>query len=207
MYSILLPLALAIASATGAFGIGARPVVAIQQFGPLGDGVVERVKSGIERQYDVEVVVLPAADLPPSAYYSPRRRYRADRLLDVLDGTARDRYTKIVGLTASDISTSTDEHADWGVYGLGELGGAPCVVSTHRLARGRASDARFAERLVRAVNHELGHTFGVDHCPVETCLMADALGTMRRVDGGSGSFCAACSARLAAIRANPNTTP
>ena len=196
----LLPVALAIAvSATGSFAASPRLVVAIQPFGHLDASVVKKVQAGIAKRFDVDVVVLSERALPASAYYRPRDRYRAERLLEVLDREAAGKYTKIVGLTSRDISTSTERHADWGVFGLGELDGVPCVVSTHRLERGGAGDDVVGDRVVKAVNHELGHTFGIDHCPTDGCLMSDAHGTIRTVDAGDGQFCAACSQRLGGI--------
>jgi len=192
MLHILLPVVLALAAPH-------RPVVAIQPYGHVDAAVVDRVRAGVAADYDVDVVVLPARELPAAAYYRPRARYRADALLDDLDREAAGKYTKIVGLTARDISTSTEEHADWGVFGLGDLGGAPCVVSTYRLSRGGASQALVDDRLVKAVGHELGHTFGLDHCSTPGCLMADAEGTIRTVDAGTGRLCAACLARMQGI--------
>src|SRR5262245_9380246 len=192
MLHILLPVVLA-------FAAPHRPVVAIQPFGHVDPGVVARVRAGVAEAYAVDVVVLPEKELPAAAYYRPRNRYRADALLEDLDREASGKYTKIVGLTARDISTSTEEHADWGVFGLGDLGGTPCVVSTYRLGRGGASEALVDDRLQKAVGHELGHTFGLDHCTTPGCLMADAEGTIRTVDAGSGRLCPACLARLRGI--------
>jgi archaemetzincin len=211
MHSILLPVALALlSSASGSVSPDSRPVVAIQPLGPLRHGIVEMVTAGIERRYDVRVVVLPERALPEAAFYKPRQRYRAERLLDALERESAGRYAKIVGLTARDISTSTERHADFGIFGLGDLGGTPCVVSTFRLGRGGADEVLFNDRLVKAVNHELGHTFGVEHCSVDGCLMADASGTMKRVDAGRGVLCAACLERLHGTARNveaDNVTP
>jgi len=51
-------------------------------------------------------------------------------------------------------------------------------------------------RLVKVVNHELGHTFGVGHCPAAGCLMQDKRGKVSSVDAESGKPCADCAARL-----------
>jgi archaemetzincin len=106
------------------------------------------------------------------------------------------RFTKVIGLTVRDISTTKDDIEDWGIFGLGGLGGRACVVSTFRLRAGKATDPVFQTRLVKVVNHELGHTFGLDHCPVTGCFMQDAGGRIATVDGESGKPCAACAARL-----------
>jgi predicted Zn-dependent protease len=72
-------------------------------------------------------------------------------------------------------------------------------VSTYRLGRGAATETVADERLVKAVGHELGHTFGLDHCSTPGCLMADACGTIRTVDAGTGRLCPACLARLVGV--------
>ena len=74
--------------------------------------------------------------------------------------------------------------------------GLPCVVSTYRLKRGRATKKKFFNRLVKVVNHELGHTFGLGHCPIRNCLMEDAKGTIKTVDRETGKLCNLCKDKL-----------
>ena len=100
---------------------------------------------------------------------------------------------KIFGLTAVDISTTKDDVKDCGIFGLGTLDGATCVISTFRLGARKASAAKRIERLIKVVNHEIGHTFGLDHCPTPHCLMEDAKGTVDSEDGG---FCPSFRQRL-----------
>lgn len=173
-----------------------QPLVAIQPLGKVDSASLAAAKAGIESLYNIRAEVLPAMPLPAAAYYLPRRRYRAERLLENLDSTRSIRYLNIVGLTASDISTTKEPHADWGIFGLGSLGGTSCVVSTHRLGKGKVPRKKFVERLIKVVNHELGHTLGLDHCPNRGCLMEDACGSIRTVDRESGKFCDSCRARI-----------
>ncbi|BCU76820.1 hypothetical protein [Luteolibacter sp. LG18] len=174
----------------------AEPAVAIQPLGKVPAAQVEKVKAGIRALYGVRVEVLPAKPLPQAAYYPPRDRYKADKLLDILAAETPADFTKVVGLTARDISTRKDEIPDWGIFGLGQLGGRACVVSTYRLHAGRASEPLFESRLSKVVVHELGHTFGLDHCPVAGCFMQDAGGKIATVDGEAGKPCPACAAKL-----------
>ncbi len=51
-------------------------------------------------------------------------------------------------------------------------------------------------RLVKVVNHELGHTLGLPHCPSAGCLMEDAKGTIVTVDNETGAFCDGCKKKL-----------
>jgi archaemetzincin len=76
------------------------------------------------------------------------------------------------------------------------MGGRSCVVSTFRLKRGKVSDSLFYARLTKVVNHELGHTVGLDHCTNEGCLMEDAKGKIKTVDNENNWFCPDCASKI-----------
>src|SRR5690606_16536482 len=116
-----------------------------------------------------EVVVLPVVDLPKMAYTEIRYpRYRADSLLQWTDDHKPDSIAIILGLTNQDISITkykagTKEikdpewmYKDFGIFGLGRVGGSTCVVSSNRLKSG-VSDRTFYIRLTRIACHEVGH--------------------------------------------------
>lgn len=172
------------------------PVVAIQPLGPVKQADIRKVEKGITSLYAVTVEVLPEKPLPKIAYYKPRDRYKADDILDVICDQEPARAHRILALTTRDISTTTEKSDDWGIMGMGQIGGRACVVSLFRLRKGNADDALFSARLIKVVNHELGHTLGLDHCPVAGCLMQDAKGKIATMDGESGRPCADCSAKL-----------
>lgn len=173
-----------------------QQVVAIQPLGKVRDKDIAAVKAGLETLFAVKVLVLPEKPLPESAWYKPRQRYKADALLDALESGKPKNCNRILGLTVRDISVTNDEGNDWGIFGLGQLGGSACVVSTFRLRAGKADEEKFSARLVKVVNHEVGHTFGLDHCPQKGCLMQAAGGKIATVDAESGKPCNACAARL-----------
>lgn len=174
----------------------AQPLVAVQPLGKVDTSLTSVATASIEKLYNLRADVLPSAPLPASAYHPPRKRYRAEKLLDHLNSMKDGRFLKIIGLTTADISTTKGEFNDWGIFGLGSLGGTACVVSTYRLGRGKVPEKKFLERLAKVVNHELGHTLGLDHCPNRGCLMEDAAGTIGTVDRESGELCGSCRARI-----------
>ena len=104
----------------------------------------------------------------------------------------------VIGLTEQPISTTKGKIYDWGIAGLGQLPGKSCVLTAY-LFRGlkkkdRAHYLRYMENLVL---HELGHTLGVDHCPLDRCIMADAKGNALRAARASiNEYCPRCHNQL-----------
>ena len=152
--------------------------------------LVGPVTRGIEHVYGFDVNVLPARDLPKAAWYPKGKRYRAEKILDYLDAEVAPAggCDAIMGWTRVDVSTTKGKIDDWGVLGLGRIGGPSAVVSSYRMrARARAT---VVHRAVKTVNHELGHVLGLDHgAGADGCVMDDARGTVRSVDRESGLLC------------------
>lgn len=168
----------------------------IQPYKRIPHADVEVVRRGIAELYNFEIEVLPERELPASAYYTPRNRYRASILLEDLESLGGP-TTKVIGLTHEDISVTSGEIEDWGIFGFGLVGGKPSVVSGFRLRRDGEDRALYEARLRKVANHEVGHTLGLEHCDQESCLMQDAGGKIATIDKMAGTLCARCVAKLA----------
>ncbi len=166
---------------------------AIQPLGQFDSVLIESIIPAIKSQFNnPRIIVCKSIPMPQKAYYQPRNRYRAEILLDYLDSLQNGQYTKIIGLTKIDISTTKGKFPDWGIFGYGGINSAPCVISIYRLQK-NASKKLFLERFIKVVIHELGHTFGLEHCSNPLCIMADYKGTIKSLDMTRNKFCAACS--------------
>ena len=165
----------------------------VQPLGNCSDqtqGVAD-VVTALRAFYPIEVRVLDCQALPQAAYYPPRKRYRAERLLVYLNQRMPKDGWRILGLTAFDISTTKDNYPDWGVMGLGELPGTATVISSFRCRKKARNEAHAVLRLAKVAVHEIGHTLGLPHCPTRGCLMEDAMGKVTTTDREL-DFCPRC---------------
>lgn len=166
---------------------------------PLGEHLPEAdviyIQAAICSFYRLEVVKLALQALPKDAYFAPRARYRAEKILDFLEAHAPLDSHVIVGLTAVDISTTKGSYEDWGILGLASVGGGECVVSRFRAKRGAKDDLHTRVRLAKTVVHEVGHTLGLLHCPNYGCLMEDGKGTVTTTDH-EVDLCDSCREKL-----------
>ena len=194
---VLVGVVLATLSSSDVAKAQVKPTICLQPLGAYEAHLLEAARRGIGYLYGMEVRVLAGKRLPTAAYYRPRRRYRADKLLHHLDAKVvpSSGCRAVIGFTSSDISTTKGKYKDWGIFGLAWIGGRSAVVSTHRLKR-RASSRLQQQRVVKVVNHELGHALGIGHVPGKGCLMADAAGTVKTVDRESGLLCESTRRRI-----------
>lgn len=172
-----------------------RRSIAVQPLGPVPKAELEAVTRALRAFYDFPLRVLGPTPLPKDAYYPPRKRYRAEKLLRVLETRLPADSVRILGVTASDISTTKPPHADWGILGLATIGGPAAVISSFRARRGATDDAHAGTRLSKTTVHELGHGFGLEHCPRRGCLMADGQGTVATTDQNE-DLCPDCRSSL-----------
>lgn len=204
LLSLLLSAAMLTSPAEGRLEVAAaaqpeiRAVVVLVVLGEFPVELVDAVEAALRRTYQVEVRRAAPRALPAAAWYAPRKRYRADTLLVHLGALVKDepRGTRVLGLTSVDISTTNGKFRDWGVFGLGEVGGTAAVVSGHRLWKKTKDRAKIAWRVTNTAVHELGHVLGLDHCDEPRCVMLDAEGGIANTDDSTGLPGPACVAEL-----------
>ena len=124
----------------------------------------------------------PAIDPPEEGYSRMRRQYQGRAFLDAIRGFSGHR---VIGLTDADMYEGDLNF----IFGLAEINGRVCVVSTARLRH--PSITIFHERVKKEVLHELGHTFGLHHCKSSRCVMRFS-NTLAEVDAKGVSFCPDC---------------
>jgi len=181
--------------------------IAIQPLGSFDAALVDSIATSIEKTFQFDVTVLPMREIPKSAFINVKSpRYRGDTILHIFRREKPKEFDHILGLTASDISTTKRDangntlepksrYQDWGVFGLGQLSGPCCIVSSFRL---KTNDPKqLMERLKKVCNHEIGHNLGLEHCTSSNkCVMTDAAESIRTVDTVHLVLCEDCASKV-----------
>jgi len=146
------------------------------------DTIESRFPGRIGRLADV---VLP---IPGEAFDPARRQYRAGPLLERL-AALPTRAERILGVADLDLFAPGLNF----IFGQAEVGGRARLRPEFW---GRPADPqRFRERAAKEAVHELGHTYGLGHCPNPVCVMHFS-NTLDETDQKSDRFCGAHEAEL-----------
>jgi len=156
--------------------------------------------------YGVSVKALPQQILPKSAFVNIKSpRYRADSLIAIQQRAMPEGIDYILGLTEKDISVTKRNkngaikspawrYNDFGIMGLAYCPGISCIVSDFRL-KTKNQELHLA-RFKKVVIHELGHNFGLPHCPDKKCVMTDAVESIKTIDNANPGLCKTCKSKL-----------
>lgn len=173
--------------------------------GPIEPALFEEAEKVLRERFRFDLSTAPQVALSTLAWYAPRKRWRAEKLLDQLDALGDAATWRVLGLTEASISTTKGKIFDWGIAGLARIDGKSGIVTSFIYRKIRAKSRAAYRRYFRdLVLHEVGHTLGLDHCPLRRCLMADAKGNaLRSARASSGHFCPRCTARIASHLRDP----
>ena len=146
------------------------------------------LKHELQRVYPSVELSNNPIKLSEKYYYAPRDRYSGKGLLK--DLSQYKRGTVVLGLTNEVIYEPNEKSPTFGIFGIGSVGGHTAVISSILPSRKKHSD----EHLVKLMMHELGHSFGLNHCKDENCFMVDA--EHGNKFSKTPSFCPQCKAFL-----------
>lgn len=181
-------------------------LVGIQPYGIFPKNETDTIAKTITDFYQIKTVVLPTKELYKEAFTEVKSpRYRADKMINLQKKNKVDSLDFVLGLTTKDISiTKKDKwgkvkkpsykYADWGIMGLAYCPGNSCIVSTFRIQHPN-SKTHFT-RFKKVAVHEFGHNLGLPHCPNKTCVMTDAVESVKTIDNAKLVLCNKCKSKL-----------
>lgn len=185
--------------------INNQTVVALQPYNTFSELQMEMISHAINEVYGVSTVTLPSLKHSESSFINVKySRYRADIILKEQKKTLNNSIDYILGLTHHDISTTkkengkvkspSEKYKDWGIMGLAYCPGRSGIVSSYRLKHTN-KDVYFS-RIKKVAVHELGHNFGLPHCPDVQCVMTDAVERVSTIDNAKLALCTSCALKI-----------
>ncbi|MFN0158391.1 MAG: archaemetzincin family Zn-dependent metalloprotease [Bacteroidota bacterium] len=175
--------------------------IEVQPLAEVDAGVFDGLGSALRETFGVAVSIRPRS-IPIDRFYdSQRGQYNSTAILHYLDHSAPSTLrtlttqtghaVRIVGVTGQDLFIPILTY----VFGEAALGGNVAVVSYHRFRNelyGLPSNQQLVqERLQKVVIHELGHSLGLVHCSLHSCVM-HAASYVEELDLKGHGFCPYC---------------
>jgi len=117
-------------------------------------------------------VIVEESTVDLNIFYDPmRRQYDGNKLLRFLDSISHPNTLKTIGLFRVDLFIPILTY----IFGQAIFKGKTGIASVYRLKNEQygmpKDDQLLMDRLRKVVIHELGHTFGLVHCYVPSCVM------------------------------------
>jgi archaemetzincin len=174
-------------------------VLAVTPLGPAPGAVLSALEAALDAAFGLPVGRVAAIDEPASAFSLQRGQWSSVAFLETLLARVPPGAARLLGVTERDLFVPVLSF----VYGQAQLGGRVAVVSLARLRPEfhglPPAPAVLARRAAAEAVHEVGHTFGLVHCPDRRCPMSLSI-DLPDLDGKTATPCAACRVLLEGSR-------
>lgn len=169
-------------------------IIVISPIGDLDASLINTICVGVNRRFGYGTEIIPLLNDIGFALEPVRDQYLSTSIIEQVSDLAPTHATKVLAICTEDLFIPILTH----VYGEAQLGGKACIISTHRLKEGSSTmnnPESFHFRVEKEAIHELGHTFGLRHCPDHSCIMHYCR-TVKDVDRKSDQLCRYCKILL-----------
>lgn len=169
--------------------------ITLISFGYFEKDFLENLAEDVTREF-LFPVKIKEGHLDLSEFHDPsRRQYNGNRLLKEVDSRFSAESLKTLGLFNVDLFIPILTY----IFGQAFLNGRTGIASLYRLNSERygirKDDKILLERFKKEIIHELGHTFGLIHCHVPTCVMRSST-YVEDIDQKNHHLCLKCRAGM-----------
>jgi len=167
--------------------------ITLKPLGNITDEVMQELKDMVGSIFHCPVEITAGFGDLAQAYNPERKQYLSSKLLASLEKAKREE--RVVGIVDVDLYVPRLNF----VFGEADIDSGTAIVSLCRLRQeyyGLAPDeALFLERATKEIVHELGHTFGLGHCPNTRCVMHFS-NSLPDTDLKEAHFCHKCRPKI-----------
>jgi archaemetzincin len=167
--------------------------IILRALGSVPDGLFTHLSPRLQKMFPAELSVGSNGRVPRSAFDGQRNQFNAVVMLKILQGSRREEDELVLGVTEADLFVPRMN------FVFGVAGGGAALVSLHRLRQEYfglpADNSQLLRRALIESVHELGHVYGLDHCPEISCVMFFS-NTLVDTDRKGSEFCPRCAALL-----------
>ena len=167
--------------------------IRLKPVGDVADGTVDKLKDRVGSIFQCPVETEAGFGELAQAYDPERKQYDSSKLLASLGKAKREE--RIVGIADVDLYVPGLNF----IFGEADVGSGTAIVSLYRLRQEYygldPDEALFLERAIKEVVHELGHTFGLEHCPSNKCVMHFS-NSLADTDVKEARFCDKCRPKI-----------
>jgi archaemetzincin len=157
--------------------------------------LIDKVTYDVKIEFQMQVQLIEN-HMDLTAYYDPKRRqYDGNQLLKMLNGMRGSEYFRTMGLFRVDLFIPILTF----IFGQAIFKGYTGIASSYRLRNEQygmpKDDFLLYDRFRKVVIHELGHTFGLVHCFVPSCVMRSST-YVEDIDQKKHHFCSRCRSEM-----------
>jgi archaemetzincin len=164
---------------------------------PIGDvdrDVIEKLKNDLSTVFNMQVSIGKGMPEPEYAFNGKRNQYLSTAILrTIMKQKEYTHYKRILGIFDHDLCIPELN------FVFGEANRKAAVISLTRLRQefyGLPENRKlFYKRMLTEAVHELGHTYGLNHCKSPFCVMFFS-NSLMDTDRKGSEFCPGCKSNL-----------
>jgi archaemetzincin len=172
--------------------------ITLISFGYFRKDILEMIADNVRQEYHLPVSIKEGHIDLSDFYDASRRQYNGNILLKLVDTNFSSDSVKTIGLFGVDLFIPILTF----IFGQAMLNGSTGIASLYRLSNERygmpMDEALLLERFKKEVIHELGHTFGLVHCPNPACVMRSST-YVEDIDQKGSNLCVKCRTEIGLI--------